>query len=336
MGMAVLTTNPIGVREERPTSTLRYGAVRSSQQVIKHAWRASRPVLFQIGLAIAIALVLASLVGHERPIGAPLFAVATLELVCAKRYRHIAWMVFGIALGLTIAALIAGYRGFDRVAVDIAIGMTTAFVVAFATTPRDAVVLVGESLDPLLTRVTINVRAVAKALREHDTAAAAAAVYDLVETQEDLHRLDQVLMQVRRSAMITLWTTGQDLACYTTTAREIGYAVRNIRVMARHAWWGVLRAGEPVPAALPQMLETLADGIGVLRDEINRGGRLNTARPLLISAARWIDMIREEKPGMAASAVASDADAAVLNLLIATGLPVNEADDKLHPSAATR
>src|SRR5687768_3078175 len=93
--MAVLITNPIGVREARPTTTVRYGAVRSSQKIVKRAWRLSRPVLFQIALAVAIALVLASLVGHERPIGAPLFAVATLELVCAKRHRHIAWMVFG-------------------------------------------------------------------------------------------------------------------------------------------------------------------------------------------------------------------------------------------------
>jgi hypothetical protein len=328
--MAVLTSNPIGVRKERQTPAMRRGVNRSGQAVVKRAWRISRPIIFQVSLAIVISVVLAGLIGHDKPIGAPLFAVATLELVCAKRHRHIAWMILGIAIGLSFTAVVSGYRPIGWVAIDIAIGVTTAFVVAFATTPRNAVGLVGESLDPLLTRVATNVRAIAGALRDDDTTAAAAAVYDLVETEQDLNRLDEVLMQVRRSSIITLWTTGQDLALHTTTAREIGYAVRNIRVMARHSWWGVLRGRERVPVALPQMLDALADGIGVLRDEINRGGRLSTARPLLISASRWIDVVRQERPGMAAAAVASDADAAVLNLLIATGVPLVEADAQLH------
>jgi uncharacterized membrane protein YeaQ/YmgE (transglycosylase-associated protein family) len=326
--MAVLTGGQTGVIG-RMTPGLT-APKRGGSAVIKRAWRISRPVMFQIGLAIAIALVLATLFKHDRPIGAPLFAVATLELVCAKRHRHIAWMIFGIAIGLSFTAVVSGYRSTGRVLVDIAIGVVTAFVVAFATTPRNPVKLVGATLDPLLSRVGTNVRAIASALRDNDSAAAGAALYDLVETNEDLRRLDEVLMQVRRSAIITLWATGQDLATHTTTATEIGYAVRNIRVMARHAWWGVLRGGEPVPAALPQMLDALADGVGVLRDELNRGGRLSTARPLLISAARWTDVIRQEKLGMASAAVAANADAAVLNLLIATGLPLVEADDRLH------
>ena len=328
--MAVLTTSPLEARKARPIPAMRRDAARSGHAVMKRAWRISRPILFQVGLAIVISIVLASLMGHDQPVGAPLFAIATLELVCAKRHRHIAWMILGIAIGLSFTAVAAGYRPVGRVAIDIAIGVTTALVIAFATTPRNAVGLVGESLDPLLTRVATDVRAIAGALRDNDAAAAAAALYDLNETDQDLNRLDEVLTQVRRSSIITLWTTGQDLATHTTTAREIGYAVRNIRVMARHSWWGVLRGGERVPVALPQMLHSLADGIGVLRDELNRGGRLSMARPLLVSAARWIDVVREEKPGMAAAAVASDADAAVLNLLIATGLPLMEADERLH------
>jgi len=159
-------------------------------------------------------------------------------------------------------------------------------------------------------------------------------LYALADTEDDLRRVREVMNSVRRSAAITLWTTGKDLNAYATTANEIGYAVRNIRVMARHAWWGVLKGGEPVPAALPPMLEALSDGVSLLRDELKRDGTLRTAQPQLVSAARWIDVMREERLGLACAAVAADADAAVLNLLVATGIPLAKADAMLNHATA--
>ena len=182
--------------------------------------------------------------------------------------------------------------------------------------------------------MTVNTRHVAGALRTHDVEAARAAVYALAETEADLQRVREVMMSVRRSAAITLWTTGKDLDAYTSTANEISYAVRNVRVMARHAWWGVLKGGETVPTALPPMLEALSDGVSLLRDELKRDGTLRTAQPQLVSAARWIDVMREEHLGLASAAVAADADAAVLNLLVATGIPVAKADAMLNHATA--
>jgi hypothetical protein len=207
-------------------------------------------------------------------------------------------------------------------------------IVAFLTTPRDATRRLNEALEPLLNNLTINTRHVAGALRTRDVDAAREAVYALAETEADLQRVREVMMSVRRSAAITLWTTGKDLDAYATTANEIGYAVRNVRVMARHAWWGVLKGGETVPTALPPMLEALSDGVSLLRDELKRDGTLRTAQPQLVSAARWIDVMREERLGLACAAVAADADAAVLNLLIATGIPVAKADAMLNHATA--
>jgi hypothetical protein len=104
--------------------------------------------------------------------------------------------------------------------------------------------------------------------------------------------------------------------------------------MARHAWWGVLRGQEPVPAALPPMLASLADGMSLLRDELRPGGQMRLAYPQLVSAARWVDVMRAERLGLASAAVAADADAAVLNLLIATGIPVAKADAMLNHDRA--
>jgi len=292
------------------------------------------PLLYVL-MAGVIAAGIALLVGHGPPIGAPLFAMTMLEMVNARRRRSWATFGFGVTIGLSIAAVAAGYRTVDWVIVDLLIGALTAMAVAFATTPRNAVGKVNQALDPILSTLGTNVRAVATALRNDDPPAAQAAVHNLAATDENLRHLDEVLLAARRSARITLWTTGHDLDVHARTAEEIGYAVRNIRVMARNAWWGVLRGGERVPAALPNMLDALADGIGLLRAEMERGGRLRTARPQLVSASQWIDVMRQERLDMSAAAVATDADAAVLNLLIATRLPVAKTDDKVQATVPT-
>lgn len=296
------------------------------------------PTLLQIVAAGGLATLVALLVGFDGPIiGAPLFAITTLEFMCARHRRSVAIFFFGMGFGLAIAAIAAGYRAMDRVVLDIIVGVAVAMIVAFLTTPRDATRRLNEALEPVLNNLTVNIRHIAGALRTRDVEAARAAVYALAETESDLQRIREVMMSVRRSAAITLWTTGKDLDAYTTTANEISYAVRNVRVMARHAWWGVLKGGETVPTALPPMLEALSDGVCLLRDELKRDGTLRTAQPQLVSAARWIDVMREERLGLASAAVAADADAAVLNLLVATGIPVAKADAMLnhatgHPS----
>ncbi|WP_027341059.1 hypothetical protein [Hamadaea tsunoensis] len=294
------------------------------------AVRRSLPTAVQIVAAAALAILVALLLGLDKPIGAPLFAVTTIEFVCARHRRSIATFFFGLGAGLAIAAVASGYRTLDRIFIDLLVGVAVAMLVAFAANSRNGAAKVNETLVPLLNSMTINIRSIAGALRTGDAEAAKAAVYALADTDDDLRRLREVLLSVRRSAVITLWTTGQDLEAYSTTAREIGYAVRNTRVLARHAWWGVLHGGEQVPRALPPMLEALADGISLMRDEIGQGDRPKAAQPQLISAARWIDVMRGERLGLASAAVAADADAAVLNLLIATGIPLARADALLN------
>jgi hypothetical protein len=299
---------------------------------VRRGVRRGMPTMLQIAAAGGLAIVVALLLGFDRPVGAPLFAITTLEFVCARHRRSIAIFFFGMGFGLAIAAVASGYRTLDRVLLDLVVGVAVAMVVAFLATPRNATGRANETLEPVLNTLTVNIRAIAGALRTRDAEAAKAAVYALVDTEHDLRRLREVLLATRRSAAITLWTTGQDLEAYASTAREIDSAVRNVRVMARHAWWGVLHGGEPVPTALPPMLESLADGVSLLRDELSRGGQLRVAQPQLVSAARWIDVMRNERLGLACAAVAADADAAVLNLLIATGIPLAKADAMLHHS----
>jgi hypothetical protein len=259
-----------------------------------------------------------------------LFAVATLEFICARHHRRAVEIAFGAALGLLAGALINPTWPPPHALADAAIGAVVAIVIAIATSPSNPLATVNRAIDPLLAQVSGGVRAIASALRREDIAAAGAAVAALSGTEINLRRLDETLIQVRRSALLVHWRCGQDLVAATATASDIGHAVRNVRAMARQAWWGVLRGGEPVPAALPQMLETLADAVAILRTTVATGGHLRDTRRLLISAGQWVDVMRTQPLGISAAAVAKTAEAAVVNLLVATGLSAAAAEDSMR------
>ena len=313
------------------TSALPGAPRRTWRAMMRDSWPIIRPIAWQIFLALAISTVLAKLLRHEGfPAFAPLFAVATMELICARHHRRAVEIGFGVICGALLTALVGPSWSSPHVLLDAAIGVVTAVIVAWFTTPRSPVTLVSQAIDPLLADLAVNLRAVSNALRSGDPAAAGAAVYAMVETDTWLRRLNEALLQVRRSKYLLRWSTGEELTPHTDTATEIGNAVRNIRGIAQHAWWGILRPGEPVPTPLPQALDALADGIGVLREELERNGCVAKARPLLVSAARWITMMRDSKLSLAAAGVAANTDAAVLNLLIATGMPAAEADALQH------
>jgi len=285
--------------------------------------------LIQAGSAAILATAIGLALGHRFPLFAPLTAITMIQVLCAPHWRGFWLFLFGEVNGALFSTMFIPNFSTRHAALNALIGALVAIGVAHATTPRDPVKLVNDAIEPVLTRLAHNVRAIASAMRAGDAGAAAAAVDSLNASEAELDRLKEVLHQVRRSAVLTR-VSAKSIKVYRTTAKEIGYAVRDIRTLARHAWWGMLRTGEPIPTGLPQMLEALADGLAVLRDEIHKDGQPHEARPLLISAGRWIDVMRSQPLSISAAAVAASADAAVLDLLIATGVPVEDADQMLH------
>ncbi|HET6213253.1 MAG TPA: hypothetical protein VFE14_10320 [Micromonosporaceae bacterium] len=297
---------------------------------VRRSWPVIQPVLIQMGLAAGIALLVSLAIGHTWPIFAPIFAVAALEMICSRHHRTAVTLAFGMVLGVLLGGSFNPAWPAGHAFTDAVIGGAAALAVAVFTTPANPVAEVHRAIDPLLGLVSAQIRNIATALRTGDVTAARTALHALNASADELRKLDETLVQVRRSAILARWRSGQDVPAATTTATEIGHAVRSIRAMALQAWWGVLRGGESVPAALPQMLDALADGIAVLRGDIGRGNQLRQARRLLISSAQWITVMRTEPLGIAAAAVAANADAAVINLLIATGLSVEQAEASIQ------
>jgi hypothetical protein len=294
--------------------------------------RELRLTLLQISSAPVLATALGLAIGNRLLLFAPLTAVTGVQVLCAPHRRGLWLFLFGEVNGAFITTLFIPGFSTGHAAINALIGAVVAVGVAYATTPRHPVRLVNEAIEPVLSRLALNFRVICCALRTGDTHAAGAAAYALNDSDHDLESLKEVLHQVRRSAVI-IQLPGRDVDDYLAKAKEIGFAVRDIRTLAHHAWWGMLRAGEPVPTGLTQMLETLADGLAVLRDEIHKDGQPHEARPLLISAGRWVDVMRSQPLSISAATVAACADAAVLDLLTATGIPVNDADQMMHRPA---
>ena len=285
--------------------------------------------LVQTGSAAFLGLAIGLAVSRRFPLFGVLTAVTLVQVLCAPHRRALWLFLFGAVTGALVCTLFIPGFPTQHATVNSVIGAAVAVGVAYATTPRDPMKLINDAIEPLLTRLAHTVRGIGTALRNGDTEAAAEAVEALNESEQDLERLKEVLHQVRRSAVLTR-VSAKSIKAYRSTAKEIGYAVRDIRTLAWHAWWGMLRSGEEAPTGLPQMLEALADGVAVLRDEIHKDGKPHEARPLLISAGRWIDVMRSQPLSISAAAVAASADAAVLDLLIATGVPLEDADQMLH------
>lgn len=266
--------------------------------------REVKVVVLQLTSAAVLATALGLAMGHRFPLFAPLTAVTLIQVLCAPHRRGLWLFLFGEVNGALVCTMFIPGFSTRHAFINALTGVVVAFGVAYATTPREPIRMVNEAIEPVLTRLAANVRAIAGALRAGDTSAAGAAVFALNESDEDLARLKEVLHQVRRSAVLIRFS-GKNLDGYLSTAKEIGFAVRDIRTMARHAWWGVLRTGEPVPNGLPQMLETLADGLAVLRDEMHSNGQTHEARPLLVSAGRWVDVMRAQPLSISAATVAA-------------------------------
>src|SRR5688572_28368062 len=216
--------------------------------------------LVQTGSAAILAAAIGLATGHRFPIFGILTAITLVQVLCAPHRRGLWLFLYGGVMGALVCTVFIPNFMTRYAALNSVIGAVVAIGVAYATTPRDPVKLVNDAIEPVLTRLAHNVRVIASAIRDVDAGAAAEAVNALNDAEEELDKLKEVLSQVRRSAVLTRMSA-KNIKAYRSTAKEIGYAVRDIRAMGRHVWWGMLRTGEPVPTGLPQMLEALADGL---------------------------------------------------------------------------
>lgn len=161
----------------------------------------------------------------------------------------------------------------------------------------------------------------AEALRRRDTALAAEALEqgratvgglqtwaDALQTGRDISRLSPL----RRDPGGRTYLAGNRLQA------GVDRAVRNLRVLVRRVLFA-LETGDPLPPALPDLLDRLAEVL-VLLAEQDAG-----AQAALHLLGRDLDPVGLHAASLSGSVVVAQLRSAVVDLLVATGTPMPEA-----------
>ncbi len=161
---------------------------------------------------------------------------------------------------------------------------------------------------------------VTDALRTHDADRAKEALQHARGTQGMVETLGVLADNVTEVTRISPFRWGQRQAVLTRTAAlvNLDHAVRNTRVLSRHAA-AMLRNGEPAPRGLVEAMERLS---ALAREE-------NADTDALVAVARQAIETASAHLTINTAAIASQARAIVADMLLATGTRPEELDELL-------
>jgi uncharacterized membrane protein YgaE (UPF0421/DUF939 family) len=166
------------------------------------------------------------------------------------------------------------------------IGGGVAFVVGALLFPPDPLLHVGRAAQAVFGELGRSLERLAAALRAGDAGAAERA---LVQARA-IDGLIDVLEAALATGQETARTAPQRFAAraalerYDRSAGQLDLAVRNTRVLARHAL-RALRAGHEVPERLPDTVSELAQSVWALAASYDEPHRAEEARELALDAA---------------------------------------------------
>ncbi len=165
--------------------------------------------------------------------------------------------------------------------VEAVVGGGVALAVSALAFPPDPVVLVGRSAQSLFGGLGHALEELAAALAERDTERAQAALQAARDLDADVHAFDDALALGHETARFSLGRLSSraartELQRYERSARQIDFAVRNTRVLARHVL-RFLRAGRAAPAELPPALHDLSLAVWALAAALDDPARSDGA-----------------------------------------------------------
>jgi uncharacterized membrane protein YgaE (UPF0421/DUF939 family) len=226
-----------------------------------------------------------------------------------------------------------GIQHFDRF-VDALIGGTVGIIVMALLLPFNPLTRVQRAAGHALDLLADALRTTAQALRDGNPEQARQALATMRATEPDHAALHESLVMGRETAYLApiRWRTRGALTRYVDAAVHVERATRNARVLA----WRVgsmLRDGEPVPADLAPALETLAEAVRTLREELARSEEPVRARAPALDAVRAAGAAYHAGVGFSGSVVVAQVRTVVVDLLRATGLSESRADRLVRRAA---
>jgi uncharacterized membrane protein YgaE (UPF0421/DUF939 family) len=170
--------------------------------------------------------------------------------------------------------------------IEALVGGGVALAVSSLAFPLNPVLLVGRSAQAIFGGLGRTLEDVATGLTDGDLIRSDAALQAAREIDDDLRALDEALVIGGETARFSPGRRSSrgELDRYARAARQIDFAVRNTRVLARHAARYV-RAGGSAPAALPEAIHELGLAVWALAAELDHPTGSAEVRTLASRAA---------------------------------------------------
>ena len=217
---------------------------------------------------------------------------------------------------------------------DALVGGGVALLVSSVVFPTDPVRLVRESTTPVLERFGTALERIAHALETREPAAADAALRAVARADAANDELIDDLDAAGEAARLSPRRRGRiagRLDRYAVAAGELGRAIENVRAVAR----GAIRAintGDTVPAEAIEAVRELArfaDGFGAYLED----GDAERSRAAAIRAAGLANRVLEETGNLSAVHIVGQIRLAAVDLLRATGLDRDGAQDAVRTAS---
>ena len=218
--------------------------------------------------------------------------------------------------------------------IDALIGGAVALLVGQVLFPRDPMRAMGKAARPVLEDLALGLRTAADALRDGDVQRAERALEIVRAVNDDITAFfDAVTMERETHPVYRDPRRARErLPVYAEAARQLDFAVRNTRVLARRVVATVRRHG-PQPEPVAEALELLADSVEALERVLEEPGHEVESRRLALRAAAKATSVLPEDPPMSTVVVIGQIRSTALDLLQGSGLSADEAQRALDAAA---
>jgi uncharacterized membrane protein YgaE (UPF0421/DUF939 family) len=218
---------------------------------------------------------------------------------------------------LLVASLGPGDHGLspDRF-LEALTGGAVALAFGFLFFPPDPALLVSRAAQALFGGLGPTLDGIAAALSDGDDARAEAALRSSRELDAGIDELEDAIATARETARFAppRRAARQQLARYDRTFRQLDFAVRNTRVLARHTT-RYTRARLAAPVGLPEAVRELAQAVWTLAAAYDDPTRADEARGLARSAAARAREVFEQEPDLALTAIVTQVRSLAADLM---------------------
>ena len=214
---------------------------------------------------------------------------------------------------------------------DALIGGGVALLLSQVLFRRDPVATVARAGRPVLDELTTALRETADALAKHDLDEAERALLRARSLDDEITQFYDALAVARESAWLSTarHRVRGRLALYADAARQLDYAVRNTRLLARSVA-AAIRQGVTIDPGLVEAVSMLAAAVAEFAEQLPNPEHTDNARRLAVRAADHATAVLERRHDLYTSMIVGQVRATAIDLLRGSGFDAETARSALE------